>query len=157
MRGFTLIEVMVAGILVATLFLLATPSLFRGHRGATLTETANQLVRDLRETQIRVMQGETPSGGALLDRSIRFEEDRYIVYPGVVFDSGNPENQTVVLPPTMRFTSIGVPGNTLTFARSSGDIRSFVPGADSVGLTETALGTAVTFRVNSRGVVFVSR
>lgn len=149
-HGFTLVEVLVAGIMVAILFLLATQSLFGGQRSASLAETASQLVRDLRETQIRVMQG------SLLDRSVRFEQDRYVIYPGVVYDSGNPENQAVVLPPSMQFTTIGVPDNTLTFARASGDIRSFTPGADSVVLTETALGTAVTFQVNSRGVVFVS-
>ena len=149
MRGFTLVEVLVVGIILASLFLLATQSLFGGYRSATLAETANQLVRDLRETQIRVMQG------SLLDRSIRFEADRYIIYPGVVYDSGNSENQLIVLPPTMQFTSIGIPDSALTFARASGDIRAFVPGADSVVLTETSLGTAVTFQVNRRGVVFV--
>lgn len=149
-HGFTLVEILVAGIMVATLFLVATQSLFGGQRSASLSETAGQLIRDLRETQIRVMQGTT------LDRSIRFETDRYIIYPGVVYDSGNPENQVVMLPSSMQFTSIGAPDSTLTFARGSGDIRSFVPGSDSVVLTESALGSTVTFQVNSRGIVFVS-
>ena len=43
----------------------------------------------------------------------------------MVYDSGNVQNQVVLLGPTMQFSVIGVPDQTITFARGSGEVRGF--------------------------------
>lgn len=155
-KGFTLVEVLVVGFFVAVLYTIATASLFRGQRSTNVSEVSRQLVQDLREAQIQAMTGKTSSSGALLDRSVRFETDRYILYPGLVYDSGNSENRVVTIPTTMQFTAISVSGNTVTFARGGGDVRDFVAGQDSVTLSDTAIGKSDRFLVNRRGVVNVT-
>lgn len=154
--GFTLVEVLVVGFFIAVLYTIATASLFRGQRSTNVSEVSRLLVQDLRDAQMQAMTGKTSSTGALLDRSVRFEADRYILYPGLVYDSGNSENRVEMLPATMQFTAISVTGDTVTFARGSGDVRSFVLGEDSVELSDTAIGKSDRFLVNRRGVVSVS-
>src|SRR3989344_947940 len=156
MNGFTLVEVLVVGFFVMVLYTLTTQSLFRGQRSTSLTEVSGQLVRDVRESQIRAMQGKTSSGGGLVDHSIRFEADRYILYPGLVYESGNPENQIVTLPPTMQFASINIPDQTATFGRGSGDVRNHVSGSDTITISDGAIGKTENIRINRRGGVFVS-
>lgn len=154
--GFTLVELLVVGFFVTTLYLITTQSLFRGHRTTTLTEATSQLVRDLRETQMRAIEGKTTIAGGVVDHSIRFEVDRYIRYPGTVYDSGNPENQVVMLPSTMQLVSISVVDGVVTFARSSGDVRNWTNGSDSVTLSDTGIGKNDVISINKHGVVFVS-
>lgn len=153
--GFTLIEVMITGAIIILMFFITTQSLFRGHRVVSLSETTNQLVRDLRETQLKSMQGIFGTGGISADRSVRFEEDRYILYSGLVYDSDDPQNQVVNLPASTRISFIVLPNNTITFARGSGDVRSFSFGQDSVTLTDVSIGLSKTVHVNKRGVVFI--
>lgn len=156
-RGFTLVEVIVVGMIISTMFVLATQSLFSGSRSASLDQQSAGLIRDVREQQIRAMQGSVVTPGSVVDYSIRFEQDRYILYPGVVYDNGNIQNQVVMLDPTMQFSVIGVPDQTITFARGSGEVRGFSSGSDTVVLTDTGLGSAVDLRINAAGVVFVNR
>lgn len=155
--GFTLVEVVIVGSLISTMFLLATRSLFHGNKTASLDQTSSGLVRDLREQQIKAMQGVVQISGVAVDYSVLFEPDRYILYPGTVYDSLNTQNQVVTLDPSMRFSVIGLPENIITFARGSGGVRGYISGADFFVLTETALGNALTIRVNEAGVIFVSK
>jgi type II secretory pathway pseudopilin PulG len=137
--------------LMLALYTLVTQSLFRGTHSATLAETADQLVRDAREAQFKAMQGTSPDG-TLLDYSIRFEADRYTVFPGSVYSAGNANNQVVLLPPTMTISTISMGSGMWTFARSSGDIRSYVAGAESVTVSDTGSGKTETITVNARGI-----
>jgi prepilin-type N-terminal cleavage/methylation domain-containing protein len=156
-RGFTLVEVIVAAAILIILFFVTTQSLFRGSRVTSLSEVTNQLVRDLRETQIRAMQGQTSSGGGLLDRSIRFDSNQYIVFPGSVYDPDNPDNYAVILPETIQVSDVSFADDAIIFARGSGDVRNYVSGADTLVITDSGLGASATVRVNNRGVVFVTK
>lgn len=156
-QGFTLVEVVIVGAIIGIMFMLTTQSLFRGNKSASLDQVSSSLLTDLRQQQIRAMQGMILTQGTIVDYSIRFESDRYILYPGAAYDSVNPQNQVVLLDSSMRFTSIGVPGSSITFALGSGDVRGYTSGADAVVLTETATGNAWTIRVNEAGVVFISK
>lgn len=154
--GFTLIEVVVVLGLVFILMYWVSASLFRGQRVTSISEEALALERILRVTQMSVMQGKTPAGGSLVDYSVRFENDRYIVFPGVVYDSGNSLNTVYMLPETMRFSGIGFPGQILTFARISGQVRDYSSGFDSVMLTDDSIAKSISVSVNSAGVVFIT-
>ncbi len=151
-QGFTLAEMVVVVAVIAIMFLLATQTLFRGQRSATLAETADQLFRDLRESQNTAMQGLMPQDGSLVDRSILFLVDRYVLFPGAVYDSANPENRVVFLPAPMQFTSVSFSGNMLTFARGSGEIRGYDQNADSVVLTDSSLGSSYVVELNKYGI-----
>lgn len=154
-QGFTLVEVVVVvGLMLFTLGFI-TQTLFRGQQRTSFTETVNLLVRDMRQQQISVMQGDTFNDHVLSDYSIRFESDRYILFPGSVYVSTNANNRVVPLEPTMKFTSITFPGAILTFARGSGDVRSYNAAANSVTVTDSDTNSQKIISVNEHGVVFI--
>ena len=154
-RGFTLVEVVVVvGLMLFTLGFI-TQTLFRGQRRTSFTEAADLLVRDMREQQISVMQGDTFNDHVLSDYSIRFESDRYILFPGSVYLNTNPNNRIVLLEPTTRFSSITFPGGILTFARGSGDVRSYTASTSSVTVTDNDTNSQKIISVNEHGVVSV--
>lgn len=155
--GFTLVEVVIAGAIMSVMFLLSTQSLFGGIRSATLDQASAAVVREMNAQQAKAMQGLVTVTGAVVDYSIRFEQDRYIVYPGSVYDGENSLNQTVLLEPTMQFATIAVPDQTITYARGKGDVRGYLSGADYVVLSDLETGASVTISVNAAGVAFVSR
>lgn len=155
--GFTLVEVVIVGAIMGLLFLLSTQSLFGGIRSATLDQVSGSVMRDINTQQARAMQGLVSPSGSVVDYSVRFETDRYILYPGAVYDMGNSQNQEVLLDPSMRFTVIAVPDQAITYARSSGKMRGFVSGADYVELSDTETGSRVTIRINEAGVSSLTR
>lgn len=154
-NGFTLVEVVIVMGLMLILMAFVTQTLFRGQQRTSLTETVNLMVRDMRQQQLSVMQGDTFGDGVLADYSIRFETDRYILFPGSVYVSSNPNNRVVLYPPTIRSSSITFPGNILTFARGSGDVRSYSATTNSVTLFESDTNTTKVIQVNEHGVVSV--
>jgi len=156
-KGFTLVEVIIVGAVMSTMFLLATQSLYSGVRSASLDQTSSGILQDMRVQQMRAMQGLVASGGATVDYSIRFEQDRYILYPGVVYDSNNAHNQVVLLDPTMKFTSITVPDQTIAFARGSGEVRGFVNGLNTVVLTDVDRNISIIIQINRIGVPVINK
>ncbi|MBI5018875.1 prepilin-type N-terminal cleavage/methylation domain-containing protein [Candidatus Gottesmanbacteria bacterium] len=155
--GFTLVEVIIVGTIMAIMFMLSTQSLFGGIRSATLDQVSSSVMRDLNTQQARAINGLVSPSGSVVDYSVRFETDRYILYPGAVYDMGNSQNQEVLLDPTMRFTVIAVPDQAITYARSSGKMRGFITGADYVELSDTETGSRVTIRINEAGALSVVR
>lgn len=153
-QGFTLVEIIVVFGLVLTFMFLVSGSLFSGQRFTSLSEEALGLMRIIRQVQFAAMQGKTATGGEIVDYSIRFETDRYIVFPGVVYDSGNAGNIVYALPQTMQFDNVEFPDQTLTFARVSGSVRDYAEIADSVELTDTSIARSIEVRVNRFGTVF---
>lgn len=154
-RGASLIELLLVMAVIGLFTRLITLNLFRGQQRTSITVTRDTLISDLRRAQYQAMQGETESPGAYLDYSVRFEEGRYIVFPGVVYDPGNSANEVVVLDPVTRFSSIDMPFSMMTFARLSGDVRDFDPIQNHVTLTNTQTGNNYRLTFNARGVPFL--
>lgn len=154
-KGTTLIELIVIMAVVGILSRLVTLDLFRGQQRASLIVSRDLLVSDIRKQQHRAMEGLTPSQGTYLDYSIRFEEQRYIVYPGVVYDSENPANDVIVLDSILRFEPIDIPDNTISFSRISGEVRGFDVAHNRVTLKNIQTANQYVVRVNSLGVPFV--
>ena len=94
------------------------------------------------------------SAGVYTDYSIRFESDRYILYPGSVYDAGNTANIIVPLEPTVEFSSIGFAGSSVTFARLSGDIRNFIQANSTITLRDTQTNQQTTVTFNTHGIPF---
>ena len=134
---------------------LVTLDLFRGQQRASLTVTRDVLVSDIRKQQHRAMEGMMSTPGVYLDYSIRFENQRYILYPGIVYDGNNTANDVVTLDPILRFDPIQVPGSTITFSRISGEVRGYDEANRRITLKNIQTGNQVTIQFNALGVPFV--
>jgi len=154
-KGASLIELLLVMAIIGVFARLITLSLFRGQQRTSITVTRDTIISDLRRTQLQAMQGETESPGSYLDYSIRFEQGRYIMFPGVVYDAGNAANQVVVLDSILSFSSVDLPFSTVTFARLSGDVRDFDSVLNHVTLANTQTGNSYRVTFNERGVPFL--
>lgn len=150
--GATLIEVLLVMAIVGMFVRLITLNVFRGQQRVSLTVARDTLLSDMRKQQLRAMLGQTPQSGSLLDYSIRFEGDRYILYAGTVYDAQNPENEVVILDPILTFEPIELPNATLTFARASGEVRSFDPLLHYVTIRNTQTDNNFRIEINALGV-----
>lgn len=154
-KGATLVELLVIMGVIGILARLVTLDLFRGQQRASLTVTRDTLVSDIRKQQHRAMEGMTSSPGVYLDYSIRFEDQRYILYPGIVYDANNPANDVVSLESILRFDPIEVPDATVTFSRISGEVRAYNAASRRITLKNIQTGNQFVVRFNSLGVPFV--
>lgn len=153
--GATLVELIVIMAVVGILARVVTLNLFQGQQRASLTVTRDLLVSDIRKQQHRAMVGMTSTPGVYLDYSIRFEAQRYILYPGVVYDSSNAANEVTVLEPVLQFDPIDVSNGTITFSRVSGEVRGYDENSRSITLKNIQTGNQYVISFNMLGVPFV--
>lgn len=154
-QGATLVELLIVMAIVGIFTRLVTLNVFRGQQRASLTVSRDALVSDIRKQQHRAMEGSTSAPGLYLDYSIRFEQNRYILFPGVVFDENNGANEVIGLDPILAFDPAGIPGGVITFARLSGEVRDYDPNMDRITLANTQTNDAYVIRFNKYGVPFV--
>ncbi len=154
-QGATLVELLVIMGVIGILARLVTLDLFRGQQRASLVVTKDTMISDIRKQQHRAMEGMTSSPGMYLDYSIRIENQRYILFPGTVFDENNPANDVVALDAILNIDPIQVPGNIITFSRISGEIRGYDEANHSVTLRNNQTGNQYTVQFNSLGVPFI--
>lgn len=154
-RGATLIELIFVILIIGVFVRMVTLSLFRSDQRVSLTAATSGVIRDLRGQQMKAMTGTTRTAGSYVDYSIRFEQQRYILFPGTVYTSNNPENTVVPIDTIMQFSVIAFPGATVSFARLSGDVRSYASGSDYVLVHNTQTGEEHKIVLNARGVPIV--
>lgn len=154
-QGATLVELLVVMAIVGIFTRLVTLNVFRGQQRASLTVTRDSLLSDIRKQQHRSMQGSTSAPGLYLDYSIRFEQNRYILFPGVVFDENNNANEAIGLDPMLVIDPSQIPGGIITFARLSGEVRDYDPDMNQITLTNTQTNDAYIIRFNKYGIPFV--
>lgn len=141
----------VAGALLA----ITAGSLFRSQGRLNLGAGTSRLISESREQQMRAMAGDTAPLDSYIDYSVRFEEDRYIVFPGSVYDAGNPINTVVTLEAPLIFTNVTLPSSIITFSRLSGEVSGLVPGQDSLVFANSQTGDERLIIVNKYGVLSV--
>lgn len=125
--GFTLIEIIVVFGIVATLLGTGYVRVVGIERRAPVTATVNTFIADLRSVQTKAMTG--------------VDKNSYSIS---IADYSTPENITI---------STTFPGSVITFTKGSGDIAGFVPGNNTVTITQTLTGEHKIITINRYGAV----
>src|SRR3989344_6702460 len=130
-KGFTLVEVMLVMVIAGVLLTTTAQSLFQSQQSISLDAMTARFVVEVREQQMRAISGDTAPLGSYIDYSVRLEADRYILFPGSVYDEGNPINTVVTLEAPLVFANSTLPSSTMTFTRGRGEISAFSQGQNS--------------------------
>jgi prepilin-type N-terminal cleavage/methylation domain-containing protein len=152
--GFTLIEVVVVMGIFVILASFATINLLRPQRSADLNSTTTSIIADIKQQQARSMLGEASGGSSAVVHSIYFENNRYTLFVGAIYNVADPANFVVNLSPGLTLTNT-FPSSQVTFNLQSGEITGFIDGSNSVTLTATG-GQVKTLTLNKYGVVSVN-
>lgn len=144
-KAFTFVEtIMVMGV-IAILFSLSAPQLFRLRDRNSLQTTSTQLLSLIRQQQLKSMNSPNEYG-------IYFEQSKYTLFDGTTYSAIDPTNSETILDYPLQFTLIQFPSSQLVFASGSGEIVSFDPNNHSFILEETLNNDQTTVQFNSLGV-----
>jgi type II secretory pathway pseudopilin PulG len=141
-RGFTVVELIIVMGMMVTLTGMVTISLLTSQRLATLSATIMTLESDIKQQQLKAMDGDI-SAGAPSNYGVHFVADKYTLFKGSSFDSSS-DNFVVDLETNISLTT---PGD-LIFTKGSGESN----GLSAITLQDT-FNNHKTLTINSLGVI----
>ena len=154
-KGFTLIEILLVMTVLGVLIAVSTQIVQFNLPHNTLDTLSQQVISDIKNQQMAAISGVTTQSGAYVDYSIRFEEHRYILYPGLVYQENNPENTIITLDNGYVFSEISFPFSELSFSRLSGDVRNYSSAQNAFKIVFTQNNERRLITINKRGVLSV--
>lgn len=144
-KGFTFVEtIMVIGI-IAILFSLSVPQLFRMQDRNTLQTSLTKLISLIRQQQLHAMNAPKQYG-------IYLEQSKYTLFDGPIYSNTDPTNTINVLDYPLQFTLVKFPSSQIIFASGSGEIVSFDTNNHSFILEDMLNQDKRTVQFNELGV-----
>lgn len=150
--GFTLIEIVVVTVIFITLMGISSVNLLSARDTTSIENEVNVLVNDIKAQQNQAMVGAT-SGDTPSEYGIYFETTQYTLFKGTSYSAADPLNHTITLDPSLSFSSIDLPSQTLTFERGSGEVNGYDPAQNSLTITSSTGGNTITIEINQYGVI----
>lgn len=150
--GFTLIELIIVMIVFMTLLGLASINLLNSQDTVNIESSMNVLINDMKSQQNQAMIGST-SGQTPEEYGIYFEPTQYTLFKGSAYSSSSPTNHVIELSPSLLFSTITLPSETIVFSRGDGEFENFVDGQNSITITNTNGGESRTILINRFGTI----
>lgn len=144
-RGFTFIEVVVVMGVMALLFALTAPDLFKLQDRNSLQNTTTELVSLMRQQQFTAMNSGQIAG-------IHFTQSSYTLYTGDTFVPSSQENTVHTLSYPLAFSVIDFADGNVRFASGSGEMIGYTATTDTVILTDTVHLIEKSVRLNALGI-----
>lgn len=151
-KGFTLTELIVVMGILTILLSFVTLNLVNIQQKTSQRSTLDVLIADIKDQQNKAMAGGTKSGQNT-DYGIYFEANRYILFQGSSYVSGDSSNFAVNLDSGLTFTNILFPSSQIVFQRVSGEVIGFTSGQNTVTLTNSSNNDQKTIQINRYGVI----
>lgn len=116
MRAFTLAEILLVVVFIVVM-VGATVMVFSSLRDrASLESAAYHIISTLKKAQYNTISSKDLSG-----YGVHFEQSQYVLFKGLTYAAGAPENEVYPLPPEITLASIAIAGgNDVIFQRIDG-------------------------------------
>lgn len=147
-NGFTIIEMVVALGIFATLTAIGYIRSVDIERRAPIGALSDTVIADLRGQQTKAMAGDLG-----VNHGIHFQFNEYTLFKGAAYNALDPSNAVTVLPTNITFSSVTFPDASVIFSKGSGDIAGFTAGNNTVTITQTLTGESKTVSINQYGAV----
>lgn len=154
-QGFTLIELALIMGIIAILVSFISVNLLKPQTTASVASTAQILVSDLKEQQIKAMAGDSEGTATAQAHGIYFEPTRYTLFRGTVFPAGDPSNFTINLESGLTL-STSLPQQQIVFTTRSGEVASYTSGSDTITLSHTQSGEQKIITINHYGTITIN-
>lgn len=153
-RAFTMIETVIVMGIILLLMTLGMMSLGRVQQSSSLSSVVETFKSDLKNQQIKAMQGDTESGTTPDDYGIHFETNSYSLFRGATYSADlNP--YIVNLPKTVEITNF-FPNNQVLFMKGLGEVAGCCSGAGfKVTFNDTSANIQKTINLNRLGAYTV--
>lgn len=153
-RGFTLQELLIVLFVVVTMLTLGIGNLYRSQQQASLQARLQSITADIRGQQIKAMTGEVIENEAVAPYGIHFENDRYVLFRGMIYDQADSANLEIELEDTLAFDQITFPSSSLQFSSIHGMMLNYSAAQNEVILKDTSTGETKTISINKNGVIY---
>lgn len=159
--GFSLIELLVVIALLSIVLVFVSINLFSPSEKAKLDSISTNVVSTLREAQNKAINTDTQGESQANEYGVHFESDKFILFQGTSFDSGDEKNFVINLPGSITITPNlpcpSPPGdcNNIVFEKISGEVSNFNSLENTVCINETSTGKDILITINFVGVTNV--
>lgn len=152
-KGFTLIELVIVLGISSILFGLVTVNLLRFHSNTSRQSNIDILVSDLKSQQLKAILGSTEGRSTNDSYGIYFMSDRYILFHGTTYNPNDLSNFAITLPADVRIQSTTLPNNSAIFTKLSGELQSYVNGANTITVHSVNNNENTIISLNRYGVI----
>ncbi len=150
-KGFTLVEVIIALLIISSLFSLVVINLLNVKHIASLSESVDTFINNLKSQQLKAMVGDTQGENTKDNIGIFLSTDKYTNYYGT-YNISNPTNLDISLGDNIQIISTSLPSSQLLFLSGSGDI-SGATGNNTVTLKNILSSEQKVVTINKYGVI----
>ena len=151
-NGFTLIEMAITISVLAVLLSITTLNLLNFQDKNALSTTIETAISDIKQQQLKSMNGTTEGNPSPAPYGIYFETNRYTLFTGNIYSSTDPYNFTTTLDSTLRITTT-FPQNLLVFTKGSGEVQGFTLPNNTITIEHTPSGLTKTITINQYGTI----
>jgi len=144
-KAFTLIESITVMGVIAILFSLSVPQLFRLRDRNSLQTSLTTIVSLIRQQQLKAMNSPNLFG-------IHFSQSQYVLFKGETYSESDPTNTITTLDYPIQLSLVRFPSSQIVFASGSGEIVSFDPNNHSFIMEDTENHDLRLVEFNSLGV-----
>lgn len=118
MRGFTLIETLVAIAVLALLAAIMAGGLSSFQKSGELSRAADMVAGTLRDARGRTLASKNNS-----EHGAHFDSDKAVLFAGGAYIAGTPSNEETILPSRVEISivALGGGGDDVVFERLSGE------------------------------------
>lgn len=141
--------------IIAILVSFITINLLKPQTTASTSSSAQVLIADLREQQIKAMAGDSEGTGAAQAHGIYIESTRYTLFRGTNYSAGEPSNFTIDLESGLALSTT-LPQQQIVFANRSGEVAGYTAGSDTITLSHTQSGEQKVITINRYGAISVN-
>jgi len=144
-NAFALVEMLTVMGIIAILFALTVPQLFRMRDRNNLQTATTTMISLFRQQQLNAMNSPKLYG-------IHLDQSGYTRFIGSEYSTSNETNTTVTLDYPIEILNITIPDATIIFASGSGDIVGYNAAQNSFMLGDTVNSEQHTIQFNALGV-----
>jgi prepilin-type N-terminal cleavage/methylation domain-containing protein len=152
-QGFSLAEVLVVIGIFAVLSSLATINLLSAQHSASLQGQLATIIADIKQQQIKAMQGDTEGRASPDYYGVHFTTNAYTIFHGTSYNPNDSANLTFPLDTVFQFTNITFTNSNLIFIPLSGEMYGYSSVTNSVILKDTTNNKQRQLQFNYLGVL----
>lgn len=153
--GITMVEILIVTGIIVLLFTISTISLLNIRVSSSSSASTDVLISDIKAQQIKALAGDTEGRGTPDNYGVKIQNNIYTLFHGTSYSASDNTNFDVPVESGYQLSTT-FPNTTILFSSKSGEIANFVPGQNSVTLTNTSTGRTKTIQLNKYGTIISS-
>src|SRR5258706_7052424 len=151
-QGFTLVELLIVMGIALIILGMITFNLAGTQRSTSINASVNKIVADIDSQRLKSMSGTTVSPSASDSFGVSFQSNKYVLFHGTAFNSGDSSNYSVNLDNSVLVSST-FPGNVVVFSQASGEVANFASSSNTITINNTGGTEQKVLTINWLGVI----